>query len=150
MEPSGREVQADAPVEEAAEGLFKLAEDPREEILQFCTQIAKWMIMLSEWENTMDGLLWTTAIMVECNDPVKMMDKIEELLQNRARTTSREEENKTLRRECERLRTEIQKTQKELEEAKDRMAASGRALQEVKESLALPVDVVNKVRLFEK
>lgn len=98
----------------------------------------------------MDGLLRTIALMVECTELTKMMDTMEELLRDRSKAKSKEEENKALRRQCDRLGMEIRKTEKELEEAKNRVMASKQALHEVKDNLALPLDVINKARLFEE
>lgn len=78
-----------------------------------------------------------------------MMDTIQDLLKNRAKAKSREEENKALRRKCDRLRTEVRKTEKQREEEKERVVASRRTLREIKENLAIPIHIVNKARLFE-
>lgn len=62
----------------------------------------------------------------------------------------REEENKSLRRTCDRLQSHIRKTENELQESKDWAVVSGEALREIKAALSLPVDVVNKARLFDE
>lgn len=135
-------------VVEGSQGVLKLVGDPREEILEFCTQIAKQTIMLSEWENTIDGMLRTIAFMVRCTEVFEMMEKIQMLVQDWAKVASREEENKALCQECERLWMDVWKAESHANDARNRVDASRRTLIEVKDALTLPVDVVNKARLF--
>lgn len=61
---------------------------------------------------------------------------------------STEEENKSLHQACDRLRSDVQKVECELQEAKDRAVISREALMEIKEALSLLIDVVNKAKLF--
>lgn len=49
-------------------GVVKLTRDPREEILEFCTQIAKQTTMLYERECRMDSLLQAIIKMVDCTE----------------------------------------------------------------------------------
>lgn len=106
--------------------------------------------MLSEWENGMDGMLLTISIMVGCTKASDMMDRIELLLKDSAKVASKEEDNQALCREYARLWTDVWMAERELQEAKDRTVASGRALVEVKDALTLPIDVVNRARLFDE
>lgn len=55
----------------------------------------------------MDRLLRTITLMVGGREPAEMMDMIEELLRDRTKAKSREEDNKALCRECDRLEMEI-------------------------------------------
>lgn len=56
-------------------------------------------------------------------------------MKDRAMAASREVENKLLRREGENLRRNIRKFEEELDEAKEKVIASGRAIQEIKDAL---------------
>lgn len=137
-------------MEEGSSRGLKLSGDPREEILQFYTQIVSRTTMLYERECKMEGMLRAIAFMVDCTEASKLVGRIKGLTQYWAKAAIIEEENKALHRECKRVRTDIRKAERESKEAKDRVDASGKALIEVKEALTLWVDLINKARLFDE
>ncbi len=118
-------------------------EDPTDQIL---TTVSELRHQANIWEEMLDDM----ATMGNFSDRSQLVDTIMTALGNPARVSELESEEKGLQLECEELWKQIWNQEDQVRVANARALASVRAITEVRETLTLSVDVLNKARLFEK
>jgi hypothetical protein len=104
---------------------------------------------LSRQNGVRDGILGSLVSLVGSPDLQGLVKAVEQVVAKAKQVDKLEEEASVLRAETEQLRNLLRKRDEEVRDARARAKASAPVFEEVKEAFSLPVEVVNKARLFD-
>ena len=141
-----------APITTGGRGgrVLHLSGDPTEEVMLLCNEIRRRTVELYDQEKKFTTLYFQIAEVLGLKEGEDLVDGVMTLARYRTRTVNLEAEVIANQKECGRLRKNLRKAEEEAAGVRTQVEANRRALLEIREALTIPVDVVNKAKLYEE